>query len=181
MRDWITGLLILLILLSEATFWAVNPMRIPPAFLPARAFGLQVFRELDSSMKPTISPRQRILVSAWPYWKHEPQAGDVVAFLYPPNPSLADLKRIVAVGGSSVEIRNGIVYVDGKSDTGSSPGPTVDGDDMAMRRVPPGSYFVLGDDRGASEDSRNYGVIRRSHIIGEAIWPQTKRHSARGY
>ncbi len=180
MRDKITGLLVVLILLAEAALWMKNPMHIPAAFLPARAFGFQVFRELDASMKPTISPRQHVVVSAWAYWTRQPQVGDVVAFLYPPNPSLADLKRIVAAGGSTVEIRNGITYVNGRRDRGSRANPSVDGGDMPVTRVPPGSYFVMGDDRDESEDSRDYGVIQRAHIIGEVLWPPvTRPQSAR--
>jgi signal peptidase I len=168
----ITGSFVLLMLMAEAALWVRNPMHIPVAFMPARAFGLQVFRELDASMEPTISPRQHVVVSAWAYWTRQPQVGDVVAFLYPPNPTLADLKRVVAAGGSTVEIRNGITYVDGRRHQGSRANPTVDGGDMPVTRVPPGSYFVMGDDRADSEDSRDYGVIQRAHIIGEAFWPR---------
>lgn len=169
------SLFILLIFAAEVALWVDNPMRIPKGFMPARAFGLQMFKEQDSSMKPAISPGQYVIVSAWPYWRHEPQVGDVVAFRYPPNPTVADVKRIVAVGGSTVGMRNGIVYVDGKSERGALQrylAAPVDGSDMPAMRVPRGSYFVLGDDGAASEDSRDYGVIQRDHIIGEAIWPE---------
>jgi signal peptidase I len=179
MKASVTYLFVLLIVASEVTLWVRNPMHIPAAFIPARACGLQLFQELDSSMKPTISPGHYVLVSAWPYWKREPQAGDVIAFLYPPDPLLADVKRIIAVGGSTVEIRNGITYVDRRPDPGSHLqrylGPTVDGRNMPVMRVPLGSYFVMGDDSDLSEDSRTYGVIPRGHIIGEAVWPERLR------
>lgn len=175
MRDVVTSFFILLIIAAEVTLWVENPMHIPRGFMPARAFGVEMFQELDSSMKPAISPGQYVIVSSWPYWRHEPQVEDVIAFQYPPNPRLADVKRIVAVGGSTVEMRNGITYVDGK------PHParfkrglraTADTRDMPVMQVPRGSYFVMGDDRDSSEDSRNYGAIQRHRIIGEALWPE---------
>jgi signal peptidase I len=174
MRDVVTSLFILLIIAAEVALWVENPMHIPRGFMTARAFGLEMFQELDSSMTPAISPRQYVIVSAWSYWRREPQVGDVIAFQYPPNPKLADVKRIVAVGGSTVEMRNGIIYVDGKPDPARSARylRAVDGSDMPVMQVPRGSYFVVGDDRDSSEDSRDYGVIERGRIIGEAVWPE---------
>lgn len=182
MKDVVTCVLLLLLVAAEVTLWVANPMHISAAFLPARAFGLQAFKELDSSMKPGISPGQYIIVSAWSYWQHEPQAGDVVAFQYPPNPAMVDVKRIIAVGGSTVAMRDGITYVDGKRDPWSHlegyAETTVAGLDQAMTTVPRGSYFVMGDDRDSSYDSRDYGVIRRGEIIGEAVWPARLRVAA---
>lgn len=175
MKDVVTILLVLLVVATDVTLWIRNPMHVPAGFAPARAFGFQVFRESDSSMTPTISPGQHVVVSTWAYWKHEPQVGDLIVFQYPRNPSLADLKRIVAAGGSTVEIRNGILYIDGKRGPESHSRRYVKlmngGHNMLATRVPPGSYFVMGDDADSSEDSRDYGVIPRDRIIGEAIWP----------
>ncbi|HJS91232.1 MAG TPA: signal peptidase I [Steroidobacteraceae bacterium] len=174
MRDVITAMFILLIIAAEVTLWAENPMHIPRGFMPARAFGVEMFQELDSSMKPAISPGEYVIVSSWPYWRREPQVGDVIAFQYPPDPGLADVKRIVAVGGSTVEMRNGLIFVDGKPDLARSRDlrARVDASDMPGVQVPRGSYFVMGDDLGSSEDSRDYGVIERRRIIGEALWPE---------
>ena len=147
-------------------------MRIPGAFVPARAFGLQVFQELDSSMEPTLHPGDHVIVSAWSYWKAEPQVGDVVAFQYPGNASLADVKRIVAAGGSSVEIKDGMIYVDGKREPHADAHVWVAVDSLQLTEihVPPGSYFVMGDNRDQSQDSRDYGVIPRDHLLGKH-WP----------
>ncbi|HXS21147.1 MAG TPA: signal peptidase I [Steroidobacteraceae bacterium] len=176
LKDVATALLILAILAAEGALWVENPMHIPAGFIPARALGLEAFKEVDTSMKPTISPGQYVLVSSWSYWRHQPHAGDVVVFQYPRNPSLGDLKRIVAVPGSTIEMKNGVTYVDGKPEIGSNlqryTGLTVSGPDMPAMRVPAGTYFVMGDDRDSSEDSRNYGVIRRDRILGKVIWPQ---------
>jgi signal peptidase I len=179
MRDLVTYLCVLLIVAGEAALWVENPMHVAPGFVPARAFGLQVFRELNASMEPTVRPGQYVLVSAWPYWHREPRRGDLIAFQYPDNPSVADLKRIVAVGGSRVEIRNDRVYVDGRPAAGFPSGAqltgTLYGADRRSFRVPRGSYFVMGDNRADSSlDSRDYGFIQRAHIIGEAIWPSRR-------
>lgn len=184
MRDVTTALLALTVIALEVTLWVENPMHISAVFLPARAFGLEVFREQDSSMKPTIAPGRYVLVTAWAYWKRDPRAGDVVAFQYPLNPSLADVKRIVAAGGSTVEVREGIAYVDGKPFPGPVLQPYVTArasePDMPAIRVPLGSYFVMGDDPRSSEDSRYYGVIKRSRIIGQAVWPRRSALDAHG-
>jgi len=174
MKDLISILLVLAIAGAEAALWINNPLHIPGTFLPARAFGLQVFQQLDSSMEPTLHAGDHVMVSAWPYWKADPQVGDIVAFQYPANPSIADVKRIVAVGGSTVEIKGGTTYVDGKPDKDSYPHGhvwvAVDSLQMAAIHVPPGSYFVMGDNRDHSQDSRDYGLIPRDRLLGKH-WP----------
>jgi signal peptidase I len=176
MRDVFTYGVVLLIAAAEAALWVGNPMHIPATFVPARAFGLQIFQELGSSMRPAVRPGQYVLVSAWPYLDHEPQLGDVIAFQFPGHPSRADLKRIVAVGGSTVRISNGVTYVDGKATSRSRlrrrGGPAGDRRRATPRRVPLGSYFVMQDDGNLAQDSRDYGVIPRDHIIGKAIWSE---------
>jgi signal peptidase I len=153
----------------EVTLWVTNPMHIPRAFLPARVFGLQLFREPGPAMEPTVEAGQRVLVSSWPYWSEPPRVGDIVAFAYPADPSIADVKRIVATGGSTVEIRDGTLLVDGKKQEE----PYLNASDRRTRRdmhieqVPAGTYFVMGDNRDVSEDSRNYGFIARQRIIGK--------------
>src|SRR5579871_6806757 len=119
MKDLLTALALLLALGGcEGALWMRNPLQVPNGFGPARACGFQVFQELDNSMQPGVSAGHHVLVSAWPYWWEEPQVGDVVAFVYPRDAALADLKRIVAGAGSTVEIRQGVLYVDGGDPSG---------------------------------------------------------------
>jgi len=84
--------------------------------------------------------------------------------------ALADLKRVVAIGGSTVEIRNGITYVDGQPLAEpylpTRLRPAGDSLQMAATRVPADSYFVMGDNRDGALDSRDFGPISRDHIIG---------------
>lgn len=165
----ILTLMVLLALMGgEVTLWAVNPLGIPARFLPARAVGLQLFRAQGPAMEPAVPEGQRVLVSAWAYWHAQPRAGDIVAFAYPPNPEIADLKRVVAVGGSTVEIRKGVLYVDGVRRSEPYLHASDSMADIWMRpvQVPLNSYFVMADNRDQSEDSRHYGPIARADIIG---------------
>jgi signal peptidase I len=171
MKDVLLLLLVLVLLGGEATFFYRNPLHIPGDFLPDRAIGLELCHELSASMEPTVHDGQHVIVSAWAYWGSEPQVGDVVAFVYPDDPSTADLKRIIAVGGSTIEIEQGQVYVDGKRISE----PYVQSSSKNMyrsltkRRIPKNSFFVMGDNRDGSEDSRNYGPISRGRILGK-LW-----------
>ncbi len=162
MKDLLTFLFLALLVGAEAVWAVYNPLHIPAGYLPARTFGFQVFQELGSSMQPAVPVGSHVLISSWAYWRNDPRPGDVVAFAYPRSPSLADLKRIVAVGGSSVEVRHGVLYVDGKPQT--ERGPDVS---MPLRRLPNDTFFVLGDNFENSEDSRSYGPIPRQSIIGK--------------
>jgi signal peptidase I len=172
MRHLLALLVVALLIGLEFTLWLANPMHIPSAFLPARALGLQLFREPGPAMAPTVPAQQQVLVSSWAYWREPPRVGDIVAFAYPADPSVADVKRIVAAGGSTVEIQDGVLLVDGKRQEepylNAAEGRTHR--DMHSVSVPMDSYFVMGDNREVSEDSRNYGFIARDRIIGKQLF-----------
>jgi signal peptidase I len=172
MKDFLLLLLVVLVAGSEATLWYRNPMHVPPDFLPARAVGLQLFHEPSTSMEPTVLSGRHVIVSAWAYWRDEPKVGDIVAFVYPDDPSLADLKRVIAVGGSTIEIKGGKVYVDDRPITEPYVQSSIDNTyrSLSKRLVPENSFFVMGDNRDGSEDSRDYGAIPRERIIGK-LWP----------
>jgi signal peptidase I len=175
MRDAFSILFVLALIGLETTFWLSNPLHMPATFVPARAFGVQVFQQLDTSMEPTLSAGEHVLVSSWRYWRTAPQAGDLIVFQYPDNPAIADFKRVIAAGGSTVEIRDGTTYVDGRP----LPEPYLsaghsrarDSLELKARHIPAGSYFVMGDNRDQSRDSRDYGPIPRSRILGRQWSP----------
>ena len=171
MKDVLLLLLVLALVGSEATLWYQNPMHVPPDFLPARALGFELCHELSTSMEPTVRNGQHVIVSSWAYWGREPAVSDVVAFVYPDDPSLADLKRIVAVGGSTIEIERGEVYVDGKRLLEPYVRSSIKNTyrSLSKRLIPTNSFFVMGDNRDGSEDSRDYGAIPRAQIIGK-LW-----------
>jgi signal peptidase I len=172
MKPALTLSAVALVIGLEVALWVTNPMHIPSSFLPARAFGLQLFREPGPAMEPSVLADQRVLVASWPYWKQQPRVGDIVAFAYPSDPSIADVKRIVASGGSTVEVRDGTLFVDGRKQDE----PYLDATggrarrNMPLESIPANSYFVMGDNRDVSEDSRNYGFIARDRIIGRQLY-----------
>ncbi len=128
-----------------------------------------------TSMAPLLSDQERIFINKFVYRFEPIQRGDVVVFWYPLDHSKSFIKRVVGLPGESVEIRHGAVYVDGKI----VPEPYVppqyeDLSDFAPVRVPPDNYFVMGDHRISSNDSRVFGPVASRFIYGRAVfayWP----------
>jgi signal peptidase I len=134
--------------------------------LGARAVVAEPFRVPSASMSPTLSERDRVVANKLAYRFGEPRAGEL-AVLESPRDGGVLVKRIVALGGQVVEIRDGVLFVDGRRK--SEPyvdHSQVDGFYFGPARVPRGAVFVLGDNRATSEDSRDFGAIPRSALIG---------------
>jgi signal peptidase I len=138
-------------------------------------FIAQSFVVEGSSMEPNLHNRERLLVNKLVYRFKEPQRGDVVVFRYPANPRRKFIKRVIGVPGDMVEVRDGHVILNGEvleedytmDLTFGTFGPEV---------VPAGHYFVLGDNRNNSDDSRfpDVGFVPRRNIVGKAFvawWP----------
>ena len=156
----------------------------------------QNFRVEGESMAPTIKPNDRIFIDKISYVRlnfkklgaslpfiefndkvlfafDPPKRGDILVFQYPENPSRNFIKRIIGLPGETVEIKNGIVRINGvilqepyvmKNYT----------QDFISIRVPSKSYFVLGDNRQVSNDSRRWGVVPLTHAVGKTwirYWP----------
>jgi len=138
-----------------------------------RAFVVEAFYIPSSSMVPTLEPGDRILVLKFYYYFTDPKKGDIVVFRFPLDPSKDLIKRIVAVGGDVVRIENGHLYVNG-SEVKEPYVVNRDFYNMPSVTVPQGFYFVLGDNRPNSEDSRFWGFLPRGNIKGKAVvryWP----------
>jgi signal peptidase I len=165
-------------------------------FLVVRAVA-QNFRVEGPSMEPGLHNGQYLLVNKAVYFKvdlgtldkflpfidsngdeeqflfHAPERGDVIVFRYPRDPSRDFIKRVIGVPGDTVSIREGVVTVNGvaleeRYINGGARG------DMPEEVVPPRNYFVLGDNRANSSDSRTWGYVPEENIIGKAMlsyWP----------
>jgi signal peptidase I len=119
-------------------------------------FVAQAFRVQGTSMLPLLQDSERIIVNKFVYRFHAIQRGDVVVFWYPKDPSVSFIKRVVALPGDSVELRRGVLYVNGrKVDEGYLQPSYRDDDSYPPVEVPKGYYYVLGDHRNSSNDSRN--------------------------
>jgi signal peptidase I len=159
--------------------WVVKPYRIP-----------------SESMLDTLRPGDRVLVNRAVYHLREPHRGDVIVFHYPDDPDVVFIKRVVGTPGDVLNVRDGRLYVNGERvkepyvhRTAGRPDPTVAQAAIAGStlhdpwslaepyRVPQGEYFVMGDNRTDSDDSRDWGTVPRAAIVGEGLvtyWPLSR-------
>ncbi len=160
------------------------------AFL-IKTFLFQAFWIPSESMLPTLEKGDRVLVNKLSYDLHDVNRGDIVVFENPNDNagSVADLvKRVVGLPGDTVELVDGAVYVDGEPldesytqgaslSLGNIPGCEGAREQPERCRVPAGTVFVMGDNRQQSEDSRKFGPIDESTIVGRVfvrIWPVSR-------
>ncbi|HUV89642.1 MAG TPA: signal peptidase I [Anaerolineae bacterium] len=161
--------------------WLLQALRevaetVVPAVVIALVINLflaQATQVLGQSMEPNLHSTQRVVVEKITYrLVHGPRRGDVVV-IDAPDQSEMLIKRVVGLPGETIELRNGQVYIDSEPLTepwvvnpgGGSYGPLT---------IPPLHVFVMGDNRGASNDSRNFGPVAIEHIVGHAwfsYWP----------
>jgi signal peptidase I len=129
------------------------------------------FRIEGQSMEPNLHDGEYVLIDKVSYALHPPARGDVIVFLRPNERDF--IKRVIGVPGDTVEVRDGQVYVNGVPlDEPYLNQRTLS--TMASRRVEAGRYFVLGDNRNNSSDSRAFGTIAAEDIVGRAwlvYWP----------
>ena len=144
---------------------------------PIRYFLFQPFLIRGQSMEPNFENGDYLIVDELSYWLREPQRGEVVVFKYPRNPSQRYIKRIIGLPGETVEIKNGRILVSGKVLDESVYLPEdilTDGKGFTKITLGKDQYFVLGDNRTFSSDSRLWGVLEKDKIIGRAyfrLWP----------
>jgi signal peptidase I len=167
-----------------------------------KTFLVQPFYVPSESMLPTIVVNDRVMISKLNYRFADPQRGDIVVFISPFNDDIANesllksvgrhileavgirtasaddlIKRVVAVGGDTVEVKGGYLYINGAQVDEPfvmSPGTMPD---FAAVVVPPDNVFVMGDNRAVSYDSRKFGPIPQTDLLGEAvvrIWPLSR-------
>ena len=136
-------------------------------------FLAQATRVEGQSMEPNLHDSQRLIIEKISYYLHPPQRDDIIVLRLPNRHSDPLIKRVIALPGETVEVRDGHVYINGQVlnepylDQNTYPG-------MPAKVVPPNEVFVLGDNRGASNDSRAFGFVPYSDIVGKAwfrYWP----------
>ena len=147
-----------------------------------RAFVIQPFIIEGSSMEPNFHNKQLILIDKLSYHIHSPRRGDVIVFESPQNHAVYYIKRIVGLPGDQITIKNGEVFVNNKKDPESylSQGQKtiVGGSETASleEKVGPNQFFVLGDNRDASSDSREWGLLDKNLIAGRFMVVVYPRH-----
>ena len=166
---------------NRAIRWLLRALRevaetIVPAVVIALGINLflaQATQVLGQSMEPTLHSSQRVVVEKVTYrFLHGPRRGDIVVLDLPAQSDLL-IKRVIGLPGETIEIRDGRLYIDGQLVNESwtvypgsgNYGPFV---------IPPLHVFVLGDNRGASNDSRSFGPVRIDEVVGHAwfsYWP----------
>jgi signal peptidase I len=130
------------------------------------------------SMEPSFYTGQRVIISRVNYLLGEPERGEIVVFESPDRPGIDPplIKRIIGLPGETVEIRDTRVFINGRAlhepyiNEPCNTGNCAD----ARWELGPDEYFVMGDNRNRSRDSRRFGPVRREHVIGEALvryWP----------
>jgi signal peptidase I len=138
-------------------------------------FGFQVARVEGLSMAPTLDDQDRLIVNKLVYRLSTPRRGDIVMLYYPVNPDKAFVKRVIAEEGDTVRVVDGRVYVNDVPMTDDFVPPEYRShDDWGPQVVPEGYYFVMGDHRNNSLDSRHWGFVPKKYIIGKVQlrwWP----------
>jgi signal peptidase I len=138
-------------------------------------FGFQVARVEGMSMAPTLQDQDRLIVNKLAYRIGDPKVGDIVMLYYPLKPEKSFVKRIIAEEGDQVRIVDGRVFRnDVPLDDSFVPQEYRSHDDWGPQVIPEGYYFVMGDHRNNSSDSRHWGFVPKKYIIGKVQlrwWP----------
>jgi signal peptidase I len=132
-----------------------------------------------TSMMPALIDQERIFINKFVYrFGGGIERGDMVVFWYPGDPSKSYIKRVIGLPGDIMEVDNGTVLVNGQRlDETYVRDEYRDRQSIPPAKVPPDEYFVLGDHRSSSNDSRNWGPVPRRYIYGKAVfvyWPLDK-------
>lgn len=148
-----------------------------PALLIALAvnvFVAQPTRVDGTSMEPTLHSEERLIIEKVSYRFHPPARGDIVVFRLPGREHDPLIKRVIGLPGDHIVISDGLIRINGRQlDEPYLTGRLTPGD-LEIVQVPPGEVFVLGDNRGASNDSRFFGTVPQRDLVGRAwlsYWP----------
>jgi len=141
-------------------------------------FVYQPVKVEGGSMEPGLQDQEHIFINKLAYRLENIQRGDIVVFRYPRDTHKSFIKRVVGLPGDRVRVYGGHVYLNGQlTSEPYVPEEYLDSRSYPEVKVPDDSYFVLGDHRSMSDDSRDFGPVHRSYIYGKAVfgyWPMEK-------
>jgi signal peptidase I len=158
LRSWTRDMAVLLGLMLVVIIFLYQPVKVE-----------------GTSMAPLLTDQERIFINKFVYRFEPIERGDVVVFWYPLDRSKSFIKRVIGLPGETIEIRSGKLYVNAK-ELGEPyvPDMYLDGSNYGPVQIPVGNYFVMGDHRDSSNDSRVFGPVGRPYIYGKAVfayWP----------
>ncbi|MEI7497814.1 MAG: signal peptidase I [Candidatus Falkowbacteria bacterium] len=144
---------------------------------PIRWLVIQPFYVKGASMEPNFYDKEYLIIDEISYRFNQPQRGDIVVFRYPKDPQEYFIKRVIGLPGEKVQLKNGDIYITAKGKTEEvkldEPYLPVDLKTYSLNEEPvelgPSQYFFLGDNRNASKDSRYFGPVDKSFVIGK-VW-----------
>ena len=166
--------------LGSVAHWARDLMISVVLAIFVILFIYQPVKVEGTSMMPTLDDQERIFINKFVYRFHfgNIDRGDTVVFWFPGDPSKSYIKRVIGMPGDRVAVDDGKVLVNGQALVENYvPAEYRDQSSMSERVIPDGEYFVLGDHRSSSNDSRAWGMVPRRYIYGKAVfiyWPLDK-------
>lgn len=160
---------------KRAALWFRDLMISVAASFMIITFVYQPVRVEGTSMQPELRDQDRLFINKFAYHFENISRGDVVVFHYPLDPSKSYIKRVIALPGDTLRIHVGRVYVNGRRIAEPYVPPLYqDERSEPLMVIPPHEYFVMGDHRSISSDSRDFGPVDRDLIYGKAAfvyWP----------
>jgi signal peptidase I len=155
--------------------WARDLLISAMASILIITFLYQPVRVEGTSMLPRLEDSDRLFINKFVYHVSAVERGDVVVFHYPRDPEKSYIKRVIALPGDSIRIDHGAVFLNNQLlHEPYVPAMYRDNRSMIEMTVPSGSYFMMGDHRSISSDSRDFGPVERSLVYGKAVfiyWP----------